>query len=57
MGVDAVAVERTFSEQALGFLAQGKRHVQVTDQAAGMCPLEEVADGPASSSGVNQPPV
>ena len=45
------------SEQALWFLARGKWHVQVTDQAAAACPLKEVAHGPAGGSAVSQPPV
>ena len=45
------------SEQALRFLARGKRHVQVTGQAAAVCPLEEVADRPAGARAISQPPV
>lgn len=43
------------TEHALWFLTQGKRHVQVTYQAAAMCPVEEVAHGPAGGSAVGQP--
>ena len=51
--VDMVAL----SEQALWFLTRGKRHVQITGQAAAICPLEEVAHGPAGAGAVSQPPV
>jgi hypothetical protein len=45
------------SEQALWFLTRGKWHVQMPNQAAAVCPLEEVAHGPAGGSAASQPSV
>lgn len=45
------------SASTLWFLTRGERHVQVTDQAAPMCPVEEVPHGPARRGAACQPPV
>jgi hypothetical protein len=45
------------SEQAPWFLTRGKWHVQITGQAAAMCPVVEEAHGPAGASTISQPPV
>ena len=42
-------------EQPARFRARGKRHLQFAGQAAGMCPLEEVAHGPAGGGTASEP--